>query len=304
MIHNPLDLVDKRNKLYRLGVDLNIPNQFALPKDSYIRELLRQLIPSASPRFLGTSSSTSVSANSTQVVVLRIPQEVVFVWTALVANPSISTLSIKIINPSNGIEFMKSAVPSTIIAGVGARPYYLTTPTIFYPNTDIILELTNTGGSAITPNVTLLGHAIFINQLTGEASKVLADRSVPLAYHYWYLTDTYPLTITTTITEFTTSIAKDGDFIAQQLVAGYTADFFVDMWQVRNGRDIIRNGVGSGVFGSGEYNPFLAYPLYLPRGEQLVWSLSVSSGTSTARLILGGIFVPAGIADFYERRGV
>ena len=302
MITSPLDVIDKRNNLYKLGIDLNIPNQFALPMGSYGRELLKQVLPFALPHFLGTSSTESVGANSTTVVTLRIPSEMIFVWTALTASPSPSTLSIKIINPSNGIEYMRSAVPSTIIAGVGTRPYRLTVPTVFHPNTDIVLELTNTGGSAVTPNVTFLGHAIFINQITEEKARILADRSVPMVYHYWYLTDTYPITVTTTVTEYATSILKNGDFIAQQLLVGYTSDFFVDMWQIRNGRDIIKNGVASAVFGSGEYNPFLAYPLFLPRGEQLVWSLWTGSGTSTARIIVGGIFVPAGITDFYEKR--
>lgn len=298
-----LNRVDAPNRAYKLGIDINQPNQFLIPVATAINDIAKQLMPYARFYAISTSPAESVAANVTNTVTLRVPGDMIFVWTALTASPSAATMNLRIISSASGIQHMSSAIPYSVITGIGRRPYYLSVPTIFQPNSIITLEITNTGGTAITPNISFLGHAIDLNITPKDIMGVMSNRMIPLAYHYWHITDVFPITVTTTRTDYATSIFRSSDFIAQQFLVSYTADFNVYMRETGTGHEIIRNGRANNIFGVGEYNPFLPYPLVCKRGEELVWTLWTDSGTSTAYIVMGGIAVPAGIAEYFEKSG-
>lgn len=299
MLGTALDKVDERNKAYQLGVEINQPNQFLLPFPSAMREIISLLLPFSTPFFVSTQPSESVAGNTTKLVTLRIPSNVIFVWSKLIAQPSTSTMNLKISYPGLRRDFMRASIPSTIITGAGVRPYNLPCPTIFFPGADIGLEIANTGGTAITPNVTLVGQAIWINKLPERLKAKMLQEDIPLAYTYWYITDTFGITVTTTRTAYDMSIVREGDFIGEQFLVSYTSDFNLQC-RDSNSRQIIDTGRASSIFGNGEYNPFLPYPLALHSGEHLTWDLWVDSATSTVYIVVAGIFIPAGLAGLYK----
>ena len=296
-----LDMVDNKNRNFLLGLEDSLPTQHALPIRELIGKLREQIMPFATPYWVSTQPSESVTANSTKLVTLRIPADMVFVWTKLVCSPSQTTLSLIVRNPASGIQYMRAAVPYAAITGNGQRPYRLTVPSIFQPGSDIILELSNTGGSDLTPNVTLIGHAIHISRVPMKLREMLVRPELMLAYHYWFVTDTFPISVTTTRTEFPMSVFRTGDFIGEQLLVNYDNDFNLSMRETGSGREVIRNGVASAIFGNGQYNPLLPYPLFAARGEELIWTCWTTSGTASASIIVGGIFVPVELTSYYAR---